>query len=258
MSEQNLLVAENFIAGLVQQRQTTMKGGIYHLTQISMAYESNRIEGSTLTSEQTRYLYETASIVGDANLQDVIETTNHFRAFDLAIDSAGSPLTVERIKQYHQVLKSGTQDSRRTWFAVRDWKQVPNSVGGIDTAAPEDVDAQIKELLADYPAKMTLEDIAAFHYRFEMIHPFQDGNGRVGRLIMFEQALSNGVMPFVVSADDRAFYYRGLSNFRDEPGFLIGTLLHSQDQYCASFADFVSAQMRRDPTPLEAPGSGRQ
>lgn len=253
MSEQTPLVAENFIAGLVQQCQTKMKGGIYHLTQVAMAYESNRIEGSMLTREQTRSLYETTSISGEATLGDIVETTNHFRAFDLAIDSAGSPLTVERIKQYHQILKSSTPDASKPRFAVGGWKQVPNSVGGIDTAAPEDVDAQMRELLADYPGKMTLEDIAAFHYRFEAIHPFQDGNGRVGRLIMFEQSLTHRVMPFVVSADDKAFYYQGLSNSRDEPGFLIGTLRHSQDQYFVSFARFVSAQMRLGSNPLDAP-----
>jgi Fic family protein len=225
---------------LLEERTMKLKGGLYHLTQIAMAYNSNRIEGSQLSADQTRYLYETQTISGDARVDDVVETTNHFRLFDRMLDAVGEPLTASRIQRYHAILKAGTSDADREWFAVGGWKRRANVVGGHDTTPPDLVATEIDALLASYPGPMTFEDITDFHHRFEAIHPFQDGNGRVGRIIMFEQSLANAIMPFVVLDDEKLYYYRGLSEYESQPGFLRETFRHFQDSYVAAFGKFAA------------------
>ena len=230
---------ELFASALREQRQTRLKGGIYHLTQIQLAYNSNRIEGSRLSEDQTRYLYETRTVMGEALVDDVVESTNHFRSFDLMLDRLDEPLTAQTLKDYHRTLKVGTLDAERDWFALGEWKTRANAVGRIETTPPGEVDRAISGLLASTPDQMTFEDIVDFHYRFEAIHPFQDGNGRVGRLVMFGQCLANGVTPFVVLDEEKAFYYGGLDAYPDQPGFLRETLRHHQDAYGERFRDFV-------------------
>jgi Fic family protein len=228
---------------LIEQRQMRLAGGLYHLNQIRMAYNSNRIEGSELSEEQTRFIYETRSVDGPARVDDIIETSNHFRLFDRMLDAVGTPLTTHRIREYHTILKTGTSDAARDWFVVGGWKQVANTVGGIETTPPALVASAMDDLLAAYPAdrRMTFEDLCDFHYRFEAIHPFQDGNGRVGRIIIFEQCLSNGIMPFIVLDDDKQFYYQGLSRYRETPGFLRDTFRHFQDRYWAEYRRYLPA-----------------
>lgn len=184
------------------EKASGTKGGIYHKVQIELTYNSNHMEGSRLTHDQTRYIYETNTLgveAGTVNVDDIVETANHFRCIDLVIDSAGQMLSEPFIKTLHRTLKSGTSDSRKDWFAVGDYKKIPNEVGGRDTTAPEEVSTEMKQLLASYNRKpdKTLEDLIAFHVAFESIHPFQDGNGRVGRLILFKECLKNGIVPFV-------------------------------------------------------------
>jgi Fic family protein len=232
--------AARFSAALVEQRAMKLTGSLYHQTQITMAYNSNRIEGSQLSAEQTRYIYETRTVSGPARVDDVVETANHFRLFDAMLDALRAPLTAERIQEYHRVLKTGSSDADKEWFAVGGWKRRPNVVGGHQTTAPDLVGAAIHDLLAAYPAPMSFEDIADFHYRFESIHPFQDGNGRVGRVIMFGQCLANGIMPFVVLEDDKWYYYRGLAEYPSQPSYLRDTFRHFQDRYYATFAPFIS------------------
>jgi Fic family protein len=229
-----------FREALLEQRAMRLKGGLYHLTQIAMAYNSNRIEGSQLSAEQTRYVYETQTITGDARVDDVVETANHFRMFDRMVDSVGQPLTARDIRHYHAILKTGTTDADKPWFAVGDWKKRPNVVGGQETTPPALVAAQIDGLLSAYPGEMTFNDICDFHHRFESIHPFQDGNGRVGRLIMFGQCLANGIMPFIVLDQDKAYYYRGLGEYDDDPTYLRDTFRHFQDRYKDAFGKFVA------------------
>jgi len=232
---------QRFIDTLLEQKEMKLKGGLYHLTQIKLAYNSNRIEGSRLSEDQTRYIYETQTVMGDALVNDVVEVNNHFRAFDYLISNIGNPLTIDKIKEYHRILKSGTSDAEREWFAVGDWKRVANSVGGLPTTPPAEVDKAMLELLQNFKKTLTFDQIADFHYRFEAIHPFQDGNGRVGRLILFEQCLQNGIMPFIVMDDEKAFYYRGLKEYDTQPGFLRSTFRHFQDMYYAAFKDYVPA-----------------
>ena len=230
-------------AGLLQvfreQRDMRLPGGLYHLTQLELAYNSNRIEGSRLTADQTRYLFETKTVMGDALVDDVVETTNHFRAFDVLIGRAGEPVTAGSLKEYHRILKPGTSDADHDWFQVGDWKTLPNEVGGRATTPPDEVPHAIEQLFDDAPDQMTFEDICRFHYEFERIHPFQDGNGRVGRLVMFEQCLANNILPFVVLDHEKAFYYRGLQEFEEQPGFLFDTLRHFQDRYFERFQQFI-------------------
>jgi len=230
-----------FRDALVEQRSMRLKGGLYHLTQVVLAYNSNHIEGSLLTAEQTRYIYETQSVTGDARVDDVVETRNHFRLFDAMLDAVGTPLTAVRLRQYHAMLKTGTSDADKPWFAVGDWKRRPNVVGGRETTPPALVGAEVDALLAAYPAAMSFEDICDFHYRFESIHPFQDGNGRVGRIVLFEQCLAHGHLPFIVLDDEKLFYYRGLAEYDTEPGYLRDTFRHFQDRYYAAFSRFVAA-----------------
>ena len=223
---------------LQEEKRTKYSGGIYHKTQIELTYNSNHIEGSRLTYDQTRYIFETNTIGIEnevLNVDDVIETANHFRCVDIIIDEAKAALTEKFIKELHLVLKNGTSDSRKEWFAVGDYKKRPNEVGGMETALPEDVSAKMKELLAEYNSKENkiLEDIIDFHVKFERIHPFQDGNGRVGRLIMFKECLKYNIVPFIIEDDLKMFYYRGLKEWNHEKGYLMDTCLTAQDHYKA-------------------------
>ena len=223
---------------LQEEKSSGYEGGIYHKTQIELTYNSNHIEGSSLTHEQTRYIFETNTIDvenGSLNVDDVIETANHFRIVSLIIDNAKSTLTQEFIKELHLLLKNGTSDSRRDWFVVGDYKKLPNEVSGMNTVLPEDVPKKMKELLDEYNAKeeKSLEDILDFHAKFEKIHPFQDGNGRVGRLIMFKECLKYNIVPFIIEDDLKTFYYRGLAEWEAEKGYLRDTCLTAQDRYKA-------------------------
>lgn len=224
------------LRSLQEQKDGRIKGGIYHRVQIDLTYNSNHIEGSCLTHDQTRYIFETNTIgITDeaVKVDDIIETANHFRCIDCIIEQAGAKLTESFIKQLHLILKSGTSDSRKPWFAVEDYKRLPNEVGGMETAAPSGVHRQVRDLLREYNSikKHTLEDIIDFHQRFEAIHPFQDGNGRVGRLIMFKECLSAGIVPFIITDDLKMFYYRGLREWPRIRGFLLDTCLTAQDNF---------------------------
>lgn len=221
---------------LKAEKITKLSGGIYHKIQIDLTYNSNHIEGSRLTHDQTRYIFETNTIgVSDKTVKvdDVVETANHFKCIDMIIDSAAYAPSETFIKQLHAVLKNGTSDSRLDWFAVGDYKVLPNEVGGVSTVAPEGVSAQMKKLLSEYNAikEKTLDDLLDFHYRFERIHPFQDGNGRVGRLILFKECLRNNIVPFIIEDDLKLFYYRGLKEWQNERGYLRDTCLSAQDRF---------------------------
>ena len=221
-----------------RKSRTKYAGGIYHKTQIDLTYNSNHIEGSRLTHDQTRYIFETNTIGVEnevLNVDDVIETSNHFRCIDLIIDHAASTLSEHFIKKLHHILKTGTSDSRKDWFAVGEYKRLPNEVGGMQTALPEEVADKMKALLSDYNAvpKKTLDDMLDFHVRFEHIHPFQDGNGRVGRLIMFKECLKYNIVPFIIEENLKLFYYRGLKEWYNEKGYLTDTCLTAQDKYKA-------------------------
>lgn len=223
------------LAILREQKEMRLKGGIYHRTQIDLTYNSNHIEGSRLTYEQTRYIFETNTIgvTERVNVDDIIETANHFRCIDLIIDRAEEELSEGLIKELHLLLKSGTSDSRRDWFAVGDYKRLPNEVGGCATTPPERVHDDMEALLAAYNEKgrKTFEEIVDWHQRFEAIHPFQDGNGRVGRLLLFKECLANAHVPFIISDELKMFYYRGLHEWPRIKGYLLDTCLTAQDQY---------------------------
>ena len=221
---------------LQNEKANKYSGGIYHKTQIDLTYNSNHMEGSRLTHDQTRYIFETNTIGIEKevlNVDDVIETANHFRCIDVIIDHAKVTLTEKFIKELHLILKNGTSDSRKNWFAVGDYKKLPNEVGGMDTALPEEVADRIKDLLTEYNSKeeKTFEDILDFHVKFECIHPFQDGNGRVGRLIMFKECLKYNIVPFIIEDNLKMFYYRGLKEWNNENGYLMDTCLTAQDRY---------------------------
>ena len=223
---------------LQDQKASKYSGGIYHKTQIDLTYNSNHIEGSRLTHEQTRYIFETNTIGVEnevLNVDDVIETVNHFRCIDMIIDHAKAALTEKFIKELHLTLKSGTSDSGKDWFAVGDYKKMPNEVGGMETAIPEEVAGKMKALLTEYNAKeeKTFEGILDLHVKFERIHPFQDGNGRVGRLIMFRECLKYNIVPFIIEDNLKMFYYRGLMEWDNEKGYLTDTCLAAQDKYKA-------------------------
>lgn len=223
---------------LQEERIARLSGGIYHRVQIDLTYNSNHIEGSRLTHEQTRHIFETNTI-GLAKesipVDDIIETINHFRCIDLIIDCAQGALTETLIKKLHFMLKSGSSDADKTWFAVGNYKKLPNEVGGQETALPEEVPLKMKELLADYNAKThpTLDDLLDFHVEFERIHPFQDGNGRVGRLILFKECLKHQIIPFVITDKLKYFYYRGLQKWPLECEYLRDTCLTAQDHFRA-------------------------
>lgn len=223
---------------LKEQKARKYSGGIYHKTQIDLTYNSNHIEGSRLTHDQTRYIFETNTIGVEneiLNVDDIIETVNHFRCIDKIIDHAKAVLTEKFIKELHLILKNGTTDSKKDWFVVGDYKKIPNEVGGMDTTLPEEVASQMKALLQTYNAKeqKTLEDILDFHVKFEKIHPFQDGNGRVGRLIMFKECLKYNIVPFIIDDNLKMFYYRGLKEWSNDKEYLKDTCLSAQDRYKA-------------------------
>ena len=221
---------------LREQKAAQLKGGIYHKVQIELTYNSNHMEGSRLTHDQTRFIFETNTIGFEneaVNVDDVIETANHFRCIDTVIKQAGAVLTEKFIKELHYMLKSGTSDSRKDWFAVGEYKKLPNEVGGNDTTLPERVADEMRELLLAYNARssQSFEDIVAFHVAFERIHPFQDGNGRVGRLILFKECLKHGIVPFIIEDNLKMFYYRGLKEWDREKGYLVDTCLAAQDRF---------------------------
>lgn len=223
---------------LKEQKVSKYSGGIYHKTQIDLTYNSNHIEGSHLSHDQTRYIFETNTIGLESevlNVDDVLETANHFRCIDMIIDHAKDVLSEKFIKELHFVLKNGTSDSRKEWFVVGDYKKIPNEVGGMNTTLPEEVAQRMKELLKEYNDKKekSFEDILDFHVKFERIHPFQDGNGRVGRLILFKECLKYNIVPFIIDDHLKMFYYRGLKEWDYEKGYLIDTCLSAQDKYKA-------------------------
>lgn len=228
---------------LKEQKDMKLKGSIYHKTQIELTYNSNHIEGSTLTHDQTRYIFETNTIgigIGTINVDDVVETANHFKCVDYIIDNAMKPLTESIIKELHFILKNGTSDSRKNWFNVGDYKKLPNEVGGEETCQPKNVKEEMKKLLTAYNDidQKSFEQILEFHKNFESIHPFQDGNGRVGRLLMFKECLANNIVPFIIDEEHKLFYYRGLKEWKSEKGYLIDTCLSCQDKYKTWLAYF--------------------
>ena len=233
--------ASPLLVALREQKESKLKGGIYHRVQIDLTYNSNHIEGSRLTKEQTRYIFETNTI-GITNevtrIDDIMETVNHFRCIDYVIDHACDKLTETHINQLHLLLQTNTSDSRKAWFAVGDYKRLANAVGEEETAQPEEVHKKMKALLSEYNAKkqLTIDDILDFHVQFKRIHPFQDGNGRVGRLLLFWQCLQNAVVPFIITEDLRLFYYRGIQNWGKINGYLRDTCLTAQD----NFKDFLN------------------
>lgn len=234
----NAKVENALLSILKDEKKEQRNGGIYHKVQIDLTYNSNHIEGSRLTHDQTRYIFETNTIGfenGAVNVDDIVETANHFRCIDMVIDNAMQPLSEAFIKRLHFTLKNGTSDSRKDWFAVGEYKHVPNEVGGRDTATPEEVATKIGALLDTYNAtkKHTLEQMVEFHHDFECIHPFQDGNGRVGRLILFKECLKNNIVPFIIEDDLKMFYYRGLHEWNNEHGYLMDTCLTAQDRFKA-------------------------
>lgn len=228
--------APNLLEILNREKESHLSGGIYHKIQIDLTYNSNHMEGSRLTHDQTRYIFETNTIVvadETVNVDDIVETVNHFRCIDMIIDYANYQLSERFIKQLHGVLKTGTSDSRKEWFAVGDYKRFANEVEGRETTPPEQVAKEVKKLLADYnkvPNK-TFEELLEFHVKFERIHPFQDGNGRVGRLILFKECLRNGIVPFIIKDDIKLYYYKGLQNWSRERGYLRDTCLSAQDEF---------------------------
>ena len=224
------------LARLREEKAAKTKGGIYHKVQVELTYNSNHIEGSRLSLDQTRLIFETATVgvqEGVVRVDDIVEAQNHFRAVDYIIDKAKAPLSEGVIKELHRILKTATTDSTRDWFAIGDYKRLPNEVAGRKTTPPEDVAEEVKALLSAYNPRAThsFEEIVDFHVRFERIHPFQDGNGRVGRLVMFKECLASNVVPFIIADDMKEFYYRGLTEWDNEKGYLIDTCLAAQDAF---------------------------
>ncbi|MBO4293317.1 MAG: Fic family protein [Clostridia bacterium] len=229
----------NVLDILKEQKEMKLKGNLYHNTQIIFAYNTNHIEGSKLTEDQTRYIYETNTILFEgqtiASVDDILETANHFKLVDYMLDNAEKKMSEKMIKEFHKILKEGTSDSRKDWFVVGDYKKLANEVGGLKTSSPKNVERDMKKLLEWYNSlkEITIKEIIEFHVRFEKIHPFQDGNGRVGRIIAFKECLKNNIVPFIILDRDKAFYYRGLKEYQNggEKGYLIDTCLNAQDQY---------------------------
>ena len=227
---------------LRDEKSIRMSGGLYHELQVRMTYNSNHIEGSRLTEDQTRLIFETNTIdVGEGiPVDDIIETVNHFRAIDYVIDVAEEPLTEDIIKELHRILKQSTKDASLSWFAVGDYKKRANVVGGRETAKPKDVPAKMKALLSEYASinSVTINDVVRFHYEFERIHPFQDGNGRVGRLVALKECLRFSIVPFIIEDSKKTYYYRGLSEWEHEKGYLTETCLDGQDTFRKLMAMF--------------------
>ena len=241
-------IANDLLTRLKMEKKAGIPGGIYHKVQIELTYNSNHMEGSRLTHDQTRYIFETNTIgIQDeiVNVDDIVETASHFRCIDQIIELANYPLSEAFIKQLHYILKSGTSDSRKTWFAVGEYKRFENEVGGGATAKPADVPGEMRNLLSRYnlSKQKTLKEIIQFHYEFEKIHPFQDGNGRVGRLIMFKECLRNGITPFIIEDDIKEFYYRGLKEWKNEQGYLMDTCLTAQDRFKA-YMDYFGLEYK--------------
>ena len=223
---------------LTEEMQSKTKGGIYHKIQVELTYNSNHIEGSHLSMDQTRLIFETATVGVEGEtlrVDDIVETSNHFRAIDYIIRNADAPVTEEMIKELHRILKTGTTDASKDWFRVGEYKLLPNEVAGRRTSLPEEVERDVGCLLREYGPRRehTLDDLIDFHVQFERIHPFQDGNGRVGRLVLFKECLANGIVPFIISDDMKAFYYHGLSEWDSEKGYLTDTCLAAQDRFKA-------------------------
>jgi len=224
-------------AYLKEEKDAKRKGGLYHKTQVSLAYNSNRIEGGKLTEEQTRCIFETRTIgfkdQEAVPVDDIIETSNHFVAFDCLLDTVDKQLSNEIIKAFHRIIKTGTSDAAKEWFGIGEWKKLPNEVGGTETTLPQHVESDMNKLNDWYKSlpQVTFEGIVEYHYRFEKIHPFQDGNGRVGRLLLFRECLRNSITPFIIDNNHKQFYYRGLKEFSNARGYLIDTCLSSQDTY---------------------------
>lgn len=224
------------LAALREEKEMRLSGGIYHRTQVELTYNSSHIEGSRLTMEQTRHIFETNTVgISDESVRvdDIIETSNHFRCIDIVIDHAEERLSERLVKELHRQLKQGTSDSRKRWFCVGGYKKMPNGVGGFETCPPEEVGRRMKALLAEYNRKRqhTMEEITDFHQRFELIHPFQDGNGRIGRIVMFKECLASGIVPFIITDSLKVFYYRGLQRWGSVRGYLLDTCLTAQDNY---------------------------
>ena len=229
----------NVLEVLREQKEMGLKGNLYHNTQIIFAYNTNHIEGSKLTEDQTRYIYETNTILFEeetiASVDDILETANHFKLVDYMLDVANESLTEEMIKKFHKILKEGTIDSRKDWFNVGEYKKLANEAGAMSTSSPKQTPKDMQKLMQWYNSltEVTIQDIIEFHARFEKIHPFQDGNGRIGRMIMFKECLKNNIIPFIILDEDKLFYYRGLKEYQNktEKGYLIDTCLNAQDQY---------------------------
>lgn len=229
----------NVLDVLREQKEMGLKGNLYHNTQIIFAYNTNHIEGSKLTEDQTRYIYETNTILFEgetiASVDDILETANHFKLVDYMLDIADEHLTEEMIKKFHKILKEGTMDGRKEWFNVGDYKKLANEAGNMKTSSPKQTPKDMQKLMEWYNSltEITIKDIIEFHARFEKIHPFQDGNGRVGRIIAFKECLKNNIIPFIILDKDKVFYYRGLKEYQNktEKGYLIDTCLNAQDQY---------------------------
>ncbi len=237
--ENNKTFSDNQLLNVLkEQKDIKLSGGIYHKIQIELTYNSNHIEGSTLTHDQTRYIFETNTIgveKGAVNVDDVVETANHFKCVDYIIDNATKPISESMIKDLHFILKNGTSDSRKSWFNVGEYKKLPNEVGGEQTCSPENVKKEMKKLLSNYNEieRKTFVQILEFHKSFESIHPFQDGNGRVGRLLMFKECLANNIVPFIIDEEHKFYYYRGLKEWKNEKGYLTDTCLSCQDKFKA-------------------------
>ena len=237
----------NVLDILREQKEMKLKGNLYNQTQVSFAYNTNHIEGSTLTEDQTRYIFETNTILFEGNtiakVDDILETANHFKLVDYMLDVADKKLTEKMIKEFHKILKEGTSDSRVEWFNVGEYKQRANTIGnGIKTTSPNNVEKEMAKLMDWYNSikKVTIKEIIEFHYRFESIHPFQDGNGRIGRIIMFKECLKNNIVPFIIQDVDKLFYYRGLKEYKNEKGYLTDTCLNAQDQYIKMLEYYLS------------------
>ncbi len=233
---------------LLAEMRAKLSGGIYHKVQIELTYNSNHIEGSRLTHDQTRYIFETNTIGMDGgalSVDDIVETANHFKCIDLIIENSNRAISETFVKELHRTLKGGTTDARETWFAVGNYKRLPNTVGDMATTSPDDVAASMKELLSAYNAKKhkTFDDLLDFHYRFECIHPFQDGNGRIGRLLLFKECLKCDIVPFIIDEELKLYYYRGLKEWRCDRAYLRDTCLAAQDKF-KTYLDYFKIKYR--------------